>query len=205
MKLNCNSFFDGEFKEVNLNSYLFYYSILNKYKSKDFSKPEIQQYFIKKIGYNSYGGYGENRKNIFKGTYLDKNKNYIHLGIDINVKAGTKIKCPFDAQVVDIFVDEDIGIGWGGRLILGKNKSFTFRDFKFPLLVLAHLKPEKLPIKTFIKKGEILGEVGTWPTNGNVFEHLHIQCINHCHYRNFDGYGKKEDLKNNPNPFKVEL
>jgi hypothetical protein len=50
-----------------------------------------------------------------------------------------------------------------------------------------------------------LGFVGTYPTNGNVFQHLHIQCIRPEDIYAFDGYGFKKDLKNNPNPFEVNF
>jgi hypothetical protein len=194
MKLNCNSFFDGKFTEINLNEF---------FKDKDYNckRPDLAQKDLDNLGYLTYGGYGENRCDMFKGSYLDKTENYIHLGIDINAPAGTSIICPFDCLLLSIFIDKDTDIGWGGRLIL-------MRNFDLPLLVLGHLEPRRLILdnfKSFIKTGSFLGRVGTWPTNGNVFQHLHIQCIKIENVKDFDGYGTKKDLKDNPNPFEVEF
>jgi len=194
MKLNCNSFFDGEFKEITLNEFLETRHI------HDTKNPELVQIELDKLGYNTFGGYGENRKEIFRGSYLELSGNYTHLGIDINVKKGTKVICPFDCEVVDVFIDTDVDIGWGGRVILRQSKAL-------PYLVLGHFEPNSIinSPKSFFKKGEILGEVGTWPTNGNVFEHLHVQCVYYLLKTNLDGYGKPSDLLNNPNPFEVEF
>jgi hypothetical protein len=192
MKLNCNSFFDGEFKEINLNDFL------SKTNIHDTKSPQLVQDELNKLGYNTFGGYGENRKDIFRGSYLEKTKTYFHLGIDINIKAGTPIKCPFDCFLYDVFIDTDTDIGWGGRIILKKNN-------KCPALILAHLNPEKMPYKVIYLKGDILGEVGTWPNNGNVFQHLHVQAVENLDVKKLDGYGHVEDLLNHPNPFEIEF
>lgn len=199
MKLTPNSFFNGDFQEVNLNNL---FTSVNIYGNK----PELMQECLDKwhdFTYNhSYGGYGENRKDMWRGTYIEESKKYYHLGIDINVPAGTPIKCPFDGQVIDILKDKDLDIGWGGRIIIESHNHYI------PFLILAHLNPKTITRHGFLKKGDILGKVGTWPTNGNVFEHLHIQCLdrynNNEKFDYFDGYGFKKDLKNNPNPFNIE-
>ena len=195
MKLNCNSFFDEDFEYLNLNQFY----LENKDKIKDTKDPSQIQSALDFLGKNNtYGGYGEDRKDIWKGTYMDETKNYIHLGIDINVKSGTPIKCPFDAKCVDIFTDTDEKIGWGGRMILISNEYS-------PYLVLGHINPKSFNIKNSFVKDEIIGKVGTWPTNGNTFNHLHVQTIYNIDWNNFDGYGNLNDLKNNPNPFEIDF
>ena len=107
--------------------------------------------------------------------------------------------CPFDSEVINYFKDTDEKIGWGGRIILQQNETL-------PYLVLAHIEPNSLLTdKKFFKKGEYLGSVGTWPTNGNTFQHLHVQAVKDLDIDNFDGYGWRKDLDNNPNPFEVEF
>jgi murein DD-endopeptidase MepM/ murein hydrolase activator NlpD len=194
MKLNVNSFFDGSFDHLNLNDFY----LLNKDKIPDSKVPSQIDVLLKQLGRNTYGGYGENRKDIWKNTYLDKSGGYIHLGVDINIPCGTEIKCPFDAEVVDVFVDQDQSIGWGGRLILTT-------DDRFPLLVLGHIEPSSLTSKIFVNKGDVLGVVGTWPHNGNTFEHLHVQSTYSLDFATLDGYGFYTDLSANPNPFTTEF
>lgn len=199
MKLNCNSFFDvkREFRELNLNKF---YRVF-KFEIPDPRKPEqIQESLNTRLNLclESYGGYGEDRKDIWANTYMKKTGKFIHLGIDIQMPVGTKVYAPFDCEVVDNFTDTDTKIGWGGRLILkvGANKT---------LLVLAHLEPSSLIKERFVKKGQVLGTIGTWPTNGNTFQHLHVQAITHRRFKTFDGYGTKKDLTENPNPFTVDF
>ncbi len=204
MKLNCNSFFDGDFEEYNLNDwYIKNQNFIQSYIIDTRNPQQIQKalHLQSKDKYY-YGGYGENRKDIWKGTYLDDKKNYIHLGIDINMPAGTPIKCPFDCMILSVFSDRDTKIGWGGRLILMPHDSFDS-----PMLVLAHLDPNKLVLNNWNpnkNKGDILAKIGNWPQNGNTFHHLHIQCIWPKVIHDFDGYGTNKDLKDNPNPFEVE-
>ncbi len=197
MKLNCNSFFDGDFEYLNLNEFY----LKNQSSITDTKNPSLIQSALDSLGKYTYGGYGEDRKDIWKGTYMDKTGKYIHLGIDINVKVGTPIRCPFGLHVINIFNDTDTKIGWGRRLILQRHPYGK----GVPHLILAHLQPETMLMADFIPAGSILGRVGTWPTNGNTFNHLHVQMVYDLNLDNFDGYGNAEDLKNNPNPFEVEF
>lgn len=204
MKINCNSFgLGGKFLEYDLNNIY----IRNKKYIINTRNPQSIQDRLNylQLNNNHYGGYGENRKDIWKGTYLDETGGYIHLGIDINMGVGEVVRSPFDAWVLDRFTDKDTRIGWGGRLILGRTGFGVMNGvWKYPLLVLGHLNPKSLTKKRYVKKGDILGTIGHWPENGNTFWHLHVQAINHIDFKNFDGYGFKHDLKNNPDPFKVD-
>jgi hypothetical protein len=192
MKITPNSFFDGDFYKINLNVYL------SNGGFKDCQKPEVAQRLINKLGRLTWGGYGENRKDIFQNSYLAKTGNFYHLGVDINVPKGTPVKAPFDCEVLQAWPDPDTDIGWGGRVILKAS------DW-LPLLVLGHLHPKKLPFCRAYKQGEVLGEVGTWPLNGNTFEHLHVQCIKHNKFDKFDGYGSLAQLRHNPDPMEVDF
>lgn len=197
MKLDCNSFFDGEFEYLNLNEFY----LKNQSSIADTKNPSLIQTALDSLGKNTYGGYGEDRKDIWKGTYMDETGKYIHLGIDINVPYKTPIKCPIDCVLNEVFVDKDTNIGWGTRVILQPKGLSCF-------IVLGHLDSDIVTIlgDGFIKsKGELLGYVGTWPTNGNTFNHLHVQVVCNLDLNNFDGYGSIEDLKNNPNPFEIDL
>lgn len=199
MKLTPNSFFpEFNFIEMNLNDYFTkgQFPLVGNQPAKQ--QDALDLLHDSKERY-TYGGYGENRKDMWKGTYLDEGEKYIHLGIDINVPFNTPIYCPFDvARVVAVFKDTDQDVGWGTRLILKPRNSGW-------CLVLGHLKWQSQWVSPF-KKDEIIGHVGTYPTNGNVFEHLHIQVIlwDAGNFGEFDGYGHEADLVTYPNPFEVE-
>lgn len=197
MKLIPNSFFQSrrEFRYLHLNNFY----ILFKDEIPDPKNPEqIQKALSSRLylDHEAYGGYGEDRRNIWADTYMKKTGKFIHLGVDINMKVGTPVLAPFDCQIVDKFEDKDTEIGWGGRLILERNGK---------LLLLGHLDPASLTSKSSVSQGEQLGVIGTWPTNGNTFQHLHVQVIKGNDFSNLDGYGFKSDLQDNPNPFEVEF
>ncbi len=64
----------------------------------------------------SFGGFLEDRSNVWRGSYLDKTRSYIHLGTDFNARTGTPVFADRAGTVV--YADEDdytIG-GWGGRV-----------------------------------------------------------------------------------------
>lgn len=196
MKINPCHFFDlpGVFSQFDLNTFYLKFS-------HDIPNPrnprQIQHVLdLHGKGCYVYGGYGEDRKDVWAETYMKATGKFIHLGVDINMPRGTAIFSPFDAKIVDRMHDKDTKIGWGGRLILERNGKS---------LVLAHLDPDSLTQKSEIKSGEFLGTIGTFPSNGNTFEHLHIQVINHRKYDDFDGYGFVDELQDNPDPFKIEF
>jgi hypothetical protein len=194
--LTPNSFFrwpPHSFVNINLNQ--FYLTRRNFIPSvKD---PQYLDRELKKLNIATYGGYGENRKDIWKGTYLDNTQNYYHLGCDINVKKGTEIIAPCDLNVIDVFKDLDTKIGWGGRIILRKKDG--------PFIILAHLDPHTITDQKYIKMGNPVGKIGTWPTNGNTFEHLHLQLRYTDDFDIMDGYGTEEELMNNPCPFTTKI
>jgi len=152
----------------------------------------------------SYGGWMEDRSFLWKGSYLDKNNFYTHLGIDLSARAGTPIAATFEAEVVKIDDDYPEEGGWGTRLILRHPEEPIY-------LIYAHLD-RKLDCKAgdCIKAGKIFARVGLPPYNGNWFEHIHLQAIAQGFYREIedknlwdtlDGYGAKEDIEINARRF----
>lgn len=148
----------------------------------------------------SYGGWMENRAFLWRDGYLEKDKIFIHLGIDINVPVGTEIATDFEAEVVKIDDDHDQEGGWGPHIIL-KNLS------KPVYLIYAHLNKNILcKVGDILKKDTIFAKVGSAPFNGNWFSHVHIQSISSDYYfeieknnnwKKFDGYGLKSELEIN--------
>lgn len=152
----------------------------------------------------SYGGWMEDRSFLWKGTYLEPLKTYIHLGIDVNAPEGTDICTDFEAEVVKIDDDYPEQGGWGPRVII--------KYMKEPLyFIYAHLDREiKCQVGDYLENGQIFAKVGKPPFNGNWFPHVHIQTIREGFYNEIsnndswdeiDGYGLVEDITKNADRF----
>lgn len=156
-----------------------------------------------------YGGWMEDRRFLWKGSYLDKKMAYIHLGVDISYPAGTEIKTAFDSIVAKIDYDYPEVGGWGKRVIV-KHKAEPL------YFIYAHLDDRSVKCKVgdVLNKGEFLAKVGKAPFNGNWFEHLHVQAIIEEYYKEIeekhlweelDGYGSEEDIEFNAKKFPDSL
>lgn len=145
----------------------------------------------------SYGSYLENRSTLLRGSYLDGTGGHIHLGIDVNVPAGTPVGAPCDASVVNVFDDRDERQGWGARMILRPV------DEAAPYIILGHLAPFSLKVGDSVSAGQILTHVAAPPFNGYWFPHLHVQLLSRGavarqerdDYASLDGYGHARDLE----------
>ncbi|MDE1874579.1 MAG: peptidoglycan DD-metalloendopeptidase family protein [Patescibacteria group bacterium] len=152
----------------------------------------------------SFGGWMEDRSTLWKGSYLERENSFIHLGIDINVPPGTEIAASFDATVAKVDDDYPEQGGWGPRVIL---KHAT----KPIYLIHAHLDRDiRCEVGDALKRGQIFARVGTPPHNGNWFPHLHLQTISKDHYdrlekerswADLDGYGPADDIRENASLF----
>lgn len=153
----------------------------------------------------SYGGWMEDRSLLWRGSYLESKKNFIHLGIDLNVPAGTEIALGFDVEIVKVDDDYPEDGGWGPRI--------TVRHLSQPVyLIYAHLGREiKQQVGDKVRAGEVFARVGEPPFNGNWFPHLHVQTISPEYFAELeknnswgqlDGYGSLNDLTINAARFK---
>jgi murein DD-endopeptidase MepM/ murein hydrolase activator NlpD len=154
----------------------------------------------------AYGGYNEER-NLYKRSLVFKNskteERNIHIGLDLWIKAGTKVLAAIDGKVHSFQNNTDLG-DYGPTIIL----EHTIEGQIFYTLY-GHLSLEsidKLEIGTFFSKGEQLATLGYAPINGNYAPHLHFQIIKDIE-GNFGDYpgvcskSKREFyLKNCPDP-----
>lgn len=160
----------------------------------------------------SYGGWMEDRSFLWKGSYLDEKKIYIHLGIDLSAPAGTSVAITFNAEVIKIDDDyPEIG-GWGTRVILK-------HEIEPMYFIFAHLdKKVECKVGDALRAGDVFAKVGKPPFNGNWFEHVHVQVIIREYYHEIkeknlldelDGYGSDKDIELNakrfPDPIKYIL
>ena len=183
-------------------------------KSNPLLDPKVCQEMVndvnRKYGLDfSYGGWMEDRSFLWRGSYLDEKKIYIHLGIDLSVPAGTPVAATFDAEVVKIDDDYPEVGGWGTRVILKHKTELLY-------FIFAHLdRKAECNAGDMLKRGGIFAKAGKPPFNGNWFEHLHLQAITEEYYREIeeknlwdelDGYGSEKDIKLNakrfPDPIK---
>lgn len=152
----------------------------------------------------SYGGWLEDRSFLWRGSYLEDSSAFIHLGVDLNVPAGTAVALDFTGTVVAIMNDYPLDGGWGTAVIV--------KHATEPLyFIYAHLGEDVLcGVGDTIQTNQIFASVGEAPFNGNWFPHVHVQCIDAEHYESLseheiftvlDGYGVSDELHINTNRF----
>lgn len=160
----------------------------------------------------SYGGWMENRRKLWSGSYLDQQRTHLHLGVDYNVPQDTEVALPWDAKIIRIDHDSDTEGGWGGRIIVEPVDSKLSNH----LFIFAHLSDQiTAKIDNVIKKASIIGTVGKPEVNGGWFSHLHIQALTKAKFHqvmendlaDLDGYGsysRRKELRTefpDPNKF----
>jgi hypothetical protein len=146
----------------------------------------------------TYGGFLENRKFLWKGSYLEESGNFIHLGVDYNVPDHTKVYADQEMQIVHVENDYPLRHGWG-QMVIGYIEKFDI------CILYGHLSKENIwKVGDKIKQGEVVGVVGDKNDNGFWFTHLHVQCFTKKYFdevntrntwKEFDGYGNIKDFK----------
>ncbi len=119
----------------------------------------------------SFGGYLEDRSILLAGGYQKETSSFIHLGIDINLPVGVKVFSPFNGKALLIDDEKDYNGGWGPRLIIQPEKNNEFA------MIFSHLQNISVGLCENIREGQIIGEIGAAPWNGNWWPHLHIQAV----------------------------
>ncbi len=132
----------------------------------------------------TYGGYLEDRSFLWRGSYLTAKTGFTHLGVDVNVPAGTPIHCPVPFRIVQALIDPDQDGGWGGMVVVELKRG--------GIVVFAHLAlPAVLRMGgSWLPADEPLGWVAPSDRNGGWFPHLHLQGLKSLDLLNgLDGYG----------------
>ena len=151
---------------------------------KDFNDLDYFQYKLKKLQgqYPSKilaGGYLEPRP-IYTTSSYDKIGNNgresrsIHLGVDFWLPANTAVHALFDGEVVTAVNDE--GDKEYGGLVILKHQGEGFEYYTlYGHLSVASATRNK--VGTYLKAGDVIGILGSWPENGNWAPHLHFQIM----------------------------
>ncbi len=119
----------------------------------------------------SFGSYGENRKFLWRTTYLDSMKEPTHMGVDVNVPAGSIVEADTGCTVVWVGTDIPEPHGWGNRVIVKL-------DGRAVWMIYAHLadnNPRKVGER--LVAGTIIGHVGAPHENGGWYPHVHVQAM----------------------------
>lgn len=149
----------------------------------------------------TYGGFLEDRTELWRVEYPPvAGRPTWHLGLDINnLEAGEAVCSLTYGVVVDVFVDNaDVkSNGWGGRIIIMSGGQFVlYGHLSHESIVSADMK-----VGTAVKRGQVIGKVGSTDVNGHWFAHLHIQCMTRSFiqeryegkYDQIDGYIQEKD------------
>lgn len=154
-----------------------------KYKDADMKDIRNQIELLDVISengkYYTYGGFGEDRTELWDGFEPEALKMY-HLGIDFNnLNINEKVASLSDGVVVCLKQFEDTFNGWGLRIIIKDTKTNIY-------YLYGHLNKSSFHLSDVVKKGDIIGEIGDYIENGGWFRHLHLQIMEEKYVKKFD-------------------
>lgn len=177
----------------------------------DLGNPVLYEQFIENHLQNNnaklaYGGYNEirnlyNQNNHFNDP--EKEERNIHIGLDLWIKAGTKVLAALDGTIHGF--DTNLGKGNYGPTIILRHEI----ENQVFYTLYGHLSTESIAnieIGTFIKKGKTIGKLGDVTVNGGYAPHLHFQIIENIasNKSDYPGVSSKKDLhyylENCPDP-----
>ncbi len=125
----------------------------------------------------AFGGYLEHR-NLYQRSTVFKDINIeernIHIGVDLWIKAGTPVLAALEGTIHSFQNNTALG-DYGPTIILRHEiEGETFYT------LYGHLSLESLKGKSEgqkVSKGELIGQLGAPPINGDYAPHLHFQII----------------------------
>ncbi len=152
----------------------------------------------------SFGGWLEDRSFLWRGSYLELEKKFVHLGVDLNVPAGTDVATSVAGEVVRVDDDYPEGHGWGPRVIVRCG-------FESVYIIYAHLdRNVRCKVGDRLRSRDIFAQVGSPQLNGGWFAHLHVQVMTEEYFfeiantglwDTLDGYGTMQDMNLNMHRF----
>lgn len=163
---------------VNMDEYLAQPKVIRHGVSLFLDPPLTQKYLkslhIREEAAYSFGGYLEDRRNLWNGSYMDPEKS-VHLGIDINAPAGTSVAVVHPSRVVKIVHDPDQEGGWGSVIVFKLEKNIG--DISH--FLYAHLSKNdiRVQIGDLVDSQKIVATLGRPEENGGWYEHLHVQAM----------------------------
>ncbi len=124
------------------------------------------------------GPWGEDRpvysSDAFRSVFAPDQRRSLHLGLDLFVPPGTKVRTPLDATVVDLF-ETDTPLDYGHAVLLRHEPDgLAFYS------LWGHLSAQAVRDRSIgerLKAGDVIGQLGATHENGNWQPHVHIQLI----------------------------
>jgi 4-aminobutyrate aminotransferase-like enzyme/Ser/Thr protein kinase RdoA (MazF antagonist) len=139
------------------------------------------------------GPWGEERpvysSDAFRSVFAPDQRRTMHLGLDLFAPAGSNVRTPLDAIVVDV-LETDIPLDYGHAVLLKHRPD----DLVFYSL-WGHLSAQTVrdrKVGERLKAGEVIGQLGGTHENGNWQPHVHIQLITYEPERAADIIGAGE-------------
>ena len=119
-------------------------------------------------------GYLEPRDSLLRDCpQMVSESRFIHLGLDIIVPVGARLRAPLEAQVAESGYEAGEG-NYGGYTLLRHELSGCEVFYSF----YGHLCRERLPEPgVTLDAGEPFAAIGDFHENGNWFHHTHLQII----------------------------
>jgi len=143
------------------------------------------------------GRYGEDRKEMLKGSHIEKENRTIHLGIDIFSSTLESIYSPFRGIIVR--ADKEAGPNSYGYYIIIKHDIKGQIWYSF----FGHLSKDLPKLGTFMKDRQKIATLGNFEENGGWSRHIHYQILLDLPPvgKTPIGYSTKEDFKMNSKIF----
>jgi 4-aminobutyrate aminotransferase-like enzyme/Ser/Thr protein kinase RdoA (MazF antagonist) len=139
------------------------------------------------------GPWGEDRpvysSDAFQSVFAPGQRRSLHLGLDLFAPAGTDIRTPLDATVVDLY-ETDIPLDYGHAVMLRHAVDGVVFFSLWGHLSEATVRARR--IGEALKAGDVIGQMGGTTENGNWQPHVHIQLTTYQPDRAADVIGAGE-------------
>ncbi|HET6620395.1 MAG TPA: aminotransferase class III-fold pyridoxal phosphate-dependent enzyme, partial [Dongiaceae bacterium] len=139
------------------------------------------------------GPWGEQRpvysSDAFRSLFDPDLRRTMHLGLDLFAPAGSNVRTPLDATVVDLY-ETDVPLDYGHAVLLRHEpEGLAFYS------LWGHLSAQTVrdrKVGEQLRAGEVIGQLGDTHENGNWQPHVHIQLITYRPERAADIIGAGE-------------
>jgi 4-aminobutyrate aminotransferase-like enzyme/Ser/Thr protein kinase RdoA (MazF antagonist) len=110
----------------------------------------------------------------FKSAFAPEQRRSLHLGLDLFAPAGTNVRTPLEATVVDLF-ETDIPLDYGHAVLLKHDADGAVFYSLWGHLSAGTVRARKVGER--LDGGAVIGQLGDTHENGNWQPHVHIQLI----------------------------
>lgn len=156
----------------NIQTYMYQQEVLGNDPRDMFHRQEFNNSILDKTDARYLiGRYGENRKDILKGSHIADEGRIFHLAIDIFSRKREPVLAPCNGEIVRSEYESGLH-NYGNYLIMRPD------DQSLPYIFFGHLASEKSGIGR-IKAGEQIARLGSFEDleNGGWSIHLHLQLL----------------------------